>query len=218
MPHLQLADNNEIELTPQNFYGDVTTLAQNDPKELYIFVPAGYRGATEDMYVREDALDNLPQAEFEQVMFDLEDDDGMLSGKADRQRRRERRQFNKRRKQDTKAEKRATRGGGARRSAKEARIARRQEGKTSRKGMGGGAFDKILGVAGDIFGKGDAPIAVQGDFEYSTPDSRAGIMDQGNGNGDLDETFWDKNKMPIIIGGVALAGLGLFLATRKKKK
>lgn len=221
MANLQLAEN-DIQLTPQNFYGDVTALAENNPKELYVFIPAGYRGSQEDMYVREDALDNLPEHEFNKIMFDLEPyQETMLSGKAERKARRAERKANKARRKDITMTKRAGRGGGARRAAKQERVATRQAGKSERTAAGGGAggtFDKILGTVSGIFGGGgggEAPVAVQGDMQYNTAADRGGKMDDPPPPDE--DTFWDKYKVPIGIGAVVLIGGGIALAMRKKK-
>jgi hypothetical protein len=58
MGYLQLAENNYF------------MLAEN-PKENYIFIPAGYAGASKDMHVREDYFDNLSDAEYIAMMREL---------------------------------------------------------------------------------------------------------------------------------------------------
>jgi phage anti-repressor protein len=57
MSFLQLADNYSM-------------LAQNR-SENYIFIPAGYAGATKDMNVREDYFDNLSDAEYMAMIQEL---------------------------------------------------------------------------------------------------------------------------------------------------
>jgi len=57
MAFLQLADNYSM-------------LAQNR-SENYIFIPAGYAGATKDMNVREDYFDNLSDAEYMAMINEL---------------------------------------------------------------------------------------------------------------------------------------------------
>jgi hypothetical protein len=57
MAFLQLADNYSM-------------LAQNR-SENYIFIPAGYAGATKDMNVREDYFDNLTDAEYMAMITEL---------------------------------------------------------------------------------------------------------------------------------------------------
>ena len=49
---------------------DYSMLAEN-PKENYIFIPAGYAGASKDMHVREDYFDNLSDAEYMAMMQEL---------------------------------------------------------------------------------------------------------------------------------------------------
>jgi hypothetical protein len=59
MSYLQLADD------PYSY------LAANDPKQLYVFVPAGFMGATQDTYIREDKFDNLPENQYQIIMQQL---------------------------------------------------------------------------------------------------------------------------------------------------
>ena len=49
---------------------DYSMLAEN-PKENYIFIPAGYAGASKDMHVREDYFDNLSNAEYMAMIQEL---------------------------------------------------------------------------------------------------------------------------------------------------
>jgi LPXTG-motif cell wall-anchored protein len=59
MSYLQLAED------------PYTRLAANDPKQLYVFVPAGFMGATQDTYIREDKFDNLPENQYQIIMQQL---------------------------------------------------------------------------------------------------------------------------------------------------
>lgn len=59
MSYLQLADD------------PYTRLAANNPKELYVFIPAGFMGATQDTYVREDKFDSLPENQYQIIMAQL---------------------------------------------------------------------------------------------------------------------------------------------------
>jgi hypothetical protein len=187
-------------------------LADNDPyqhlaaapNELYIFVPAGYKGAEKDLYIREDLLDNLPDANFQQIMFDLEPYQAQgMSAKADRQQRREERKARK-----------ATKGGAARRDAKLQRVQARQQGKAARAAAGGGfggVLDKIGGVVSNIVGGG-------------APSTRELDINAGQGGVSIDyqggdePTFFEQYKTPLIIGGVVLAaGAAYFLINKNKK-
>lgn len=183
-----------------------TSLADNVMmnRDKYIFIPAGYRGAEKDLYVREDFFDDMPDSVYQQMMQELAAYQNTgLSGKADRKARRQERK-------DAKAAKKASRGGGARREARQKRLETKWAGKEKKaaaKGTGKGAnfLDKVGGIVGDIVGKGPVDIETDSlDFQY----------DQGGG----EPTFFDKYKVPLIIGGVALIGGGIYLATRKKKR
>ena len=183
-----------------------TSLADNVMmnKDKYVFIPAGYRGSEKDLYVREDFFDDMPDSVYQQMMQELAAYQNTgLSGKADRKARRQERK-------DAKAAKKATKGGGARREARQKRLETKwagKEKKASAKGSGKGAafLDKVGGIVGDIVGKGPVDIETDSlDFQY----------DQGGG----EPSFFDKYKVPLIIGGVALIGGGIYLATRKKKR
>jgi len=184
-----------------------TSLADNVMmnKDKYIFIPAGYRGAEKDLYVREDFFDDMPESVYQQMMQELAGYQNTgLSGKSDRKARRQERR-------DAKAAKKATKGAGARRDARQKRVDARMNAKVSKaaaKGSGkGGAFlDKVGGIVGDIMGKGGVEVATDTvDFNY----------DPAN---DLEPTFFEKYKVPLIIGGVVLIGGGIYMATRKKKR
>lgn len=184
-----------------------TSLADNVMmnRDKYIFIPAGYRGAEKDLYVREDFFDNMPESTYQQMMQELAAYQNTgLSGKADRKARRAERK-------DAKAAKKAGRGAGARREARQKRVDARMASKTARaeaRGGKGGAFlDKVGGIVGDLVGKGPIDVETDSlDIEYD-----------GQGGGG-EATFFDKYKVPLIIGGVALIGGGIYLATRKKKR
>jgi len=185
-------------------------LAERDPysylaesgKELYIFVPQGFKGSQKDMYVREDAFDNLSSAEYQQLMFELEpyQNKGM-SGKADRQQRK-----------DARAAKKATQGGGARRDARAMRQKGRQDSKLARVQAGGGIgniLGKVVDGAKSIFGK-DADTGL--DVSYSGGDGTQIDVNTGG-----EPSFMEKYKVPLIIGGVVLVAGGIYLATKKKR-
>ena len=175
-------------------------LAEGIPaKDLFVFVPAGFRGAVKDMWIREDAFDAMPEMEYLELMRSLEpyQNTGMsygftqLSGKAERQARRDARKQKKEGKAAVKQAKQA------------AKIERAKSGKT--------ALDTIIGgaqnIVGTIFGGGAAD------------KTKAEI--EGNIGGyefDLapEESFFEKNKTLIILGGVAVGGLALYMLTKKR--
>ena len=184
-------------------------LAERDPfsylaesgKELYIFVPQGFRGSQKDMYVREDTFDNLSPIDYQQLMFELEPYQNRgMSGKADRQARK-----------DARALKKTTQGGGARREARSQRQAQRQEARATRQASGGGFLDKIIGGATSIFGKEPTGAGLDVAFEGPTGNEYAASIGGGQ------ESFMEKYKVPLIIGGVVLVAGGIYLATKKKK-
>ena len=117
MAYLQLADN------------AYEHLAQR-PNEYYVFIPAGFRGAMKDSYIREDLFDNLSPYDYQQIMQELApyQNTGM-SDKASRKADREA-------KKTAKADKKATQGGGARRDARAERQAQRQQARIDKKSAG----------------------------------------------------------------------------------
>lgn len=159
-------------------------LAQ-DVMSNYIFIPAGYRGSTKDLYVREDFFDNLPESTYQAMMQELAQyqNTGLSSKASDR---RDARKAKRTEKKSTKAV--------TREAKKEKRSARF-----------GGVLDKVGGIVGNIIGGNKA-------------------IDITAGGGGLDIQYeeesstWDRYKVPIIIGGIALVGGGIYLATRKKKR
>lgn len=192
MGYLQLAEGDE-------FTSLAETVIQNRDK--YIFIPAGYRGASKDLYVREDFFDGMPEADFDLMMYELSNYQNTgLSAKADRKARR-----------DARAAKKATKGGGARREARQKRVDARMKAKVDKagaKGSGkGGAFlDKVGGIVGNIMGGKDQLEVTAGGGEFSV-------------DTDAQEESWiSRNKIPLAIGGIVLIGGGIYLATRKKKK
>ena len=188
MPYLQLSENNDM------------YLSQGGDSE-YIFIPEGFRGAPQSMYVREDYFDDMPDGMYMQIMNELEPyqpGDGLsFFGKKARERRAKRREERQARKTAKRQQ---------RYDAKQARIQARQDGRTKRTEMGGGFAGAIKGIGGAV----------------------SSIL--GGGQASMDDPMYDerfamevgpepepkKNYLPLIIGGVAAAGLVIFLVTRKK--
>lgn len=167
-----------------------------DVNELYVTIPDGY-GNT--MRVREDYFDRFSDCDFDEIMDTLEPS---MNGKAERKARREERKA-------ARAEKKAGRGGAARRDARLARVQARQEGKTARAASGGGVggvLDKIGGIAKNILG------GVTGSAEVDGIDRSLDISYDNA----PDEKKWYQNPI-VIVGGVAVLGLGIYAITRKKK-
>jgi len=186
--YLQLAEN------PYN------RLAQQAPNELYIFVPQGFKGSTKDMYIREDKFDDLPESDYRQLMMQLAPYQGQgMSELSDRASRKAERKARK-----------AGRGPEARRAAKQKRV----ETRAAARAAGGGVLDKVIGAATNIFGKGgDTLEPTERDFTITgTP----GSLDVSIDNADGEESFFQKNKIPLLIGGAVLVAGGLYLATKKK--
>lgn len=190
MAYLQLADNAYSHLAAA-------------PMEYYIFIPEGFRGALKDSYIREDLFDNMDPYDYAEIMRELApfQNTGMsdkASRKADRAA-----------KKDAKAAKKATQGGGARREARASRQSQRQQARIDKKAAGGGAggfLDKVIGGAKDIFGKGENSLDVQ---------AGGGGLEIDYNQGE--ESFFSKYKIPLIIGGVAVAAGTIYLVTKKKK-
>ena len=187
MSYLQLAEN-------ETYY-----LAENDPKELYIFVPQGYRGAEKDLYIREDLLDDLSDDQYNLMMYELSSFQNTgLSASATRKARREERRA-------ARKEKKAQRGAGARREARQKRIEARQAGRTQRGGIGG-ALDKIGGIVGGIFGTN----AQDKSLDVSYQDGDFGVTYED------EPSFFERNKLPLLIGGAVIIGGVIYLTMRKK--
>jgi hypothetical protein len=174
-------------------------LAQQAPNELYIFVPQGFKGSTKDMYIREDKFDDLPESEYRELMMQLAPYQGQgmseLSDRASRKAERKAR--------------RATKGGAARREARQKRV----ETRAAARAAGGGVLDKVIGAATNIFGKGGETLPTERDFTIT---GSPGSLDVSIDNADGEESFFQRNKIPLLIGGAVLVAGGIYLATRKK--
>lgn len=120
MAYLQLADD------------PYTHLAAGNVKELYLFIPAGFMGAEQDMYVREDKFDSLPENEYQILMAKLAPFQNTgLSGKGS----------------DKRAERRAKR-----KAEKETKKATKREARQKRVETRSAALSSVLGKASDIVG------------------------------------------------------------------
>lgn len=166
-------------------------LAENDPysylaepesaMDMYVFVPQGYRGATKDLYIREDMLDSLPKAAYSQMMYELEPYQPQgLSGKR----------------------------GDARRAARDARKDKRAAARETRSQRRSDMFGKLTDTASGLLqkftggGGSDVPTkGFEGSIEFGAPQ---------------EESTLSKFKIPLIIGGVALAGFMVYKFTKKK--
>ena len=175
-------------------------LAEGVPaKELFVFVPAGFRGAVKDMWIREDAFDAMTDSDYLELMRSLEpfQNAGLsygftqLSGKAERQARRDARKQKKQTKQEVKQAK------------QQAKIERAKSGKT--------ALDSIIGGAQNIVGS---------IFGTKTPDETKLDVEGTVGGVQFDvgpeESFFQRYQTPLIIGGLALGGYALYKFTTKR--
>lgn len=168
------------------------------PMDMYIFIPAGFRGSQEDVYIREDILDDLPENEYRAIMQELAPYQPRGLSANDKASRKEAR-----------AVKKAGKGGAARREAKQKRVETKQAGKADRIAKGGGAaniFGKVLDTAKGFIKNKDLDVEV----------------DQGGGfNVEFDkepeQSFFSKNKIPLLVGGAAVVAGVIYLATKKKK-
>lgn len=114
-------------------------------QDKYIFIPMGYRGAQKDLYVREDFFDNLPDSDYQQMMFELSkyQNTGLSSNASER---RAARKAKKAQKKSTKA-------------------ATKDEKKAKRAERFGGILDKVGGIVGNIVGGKSVDVtADQGGF------------------------------------------------------
>jgi hypothetical protein len=172
-------------------------------KDLFVFVPAGFRGAQKDMWVREDMFDNMPESEYKEIMNALEpyQSTGMsygftqLSGKAEREERKRLRM-----------EKKASRGAGARREARAERQAQRQAARLQRqeaRAASGNDLASILGKAGGIVSN----IMGGGDTRGVDVGGSVGGVEFGI---DSEQSFFEQYRTPLIIGGLALAGFAAY--------
>jgi len=177
---------------------DYSMLAEN-PKENYIFIPAGYAGASKDMHVREDYFDNLNDAEYIAMMRELAPYQGQglsvlpiaAAGVA----------------------------GNAIRNLIARRQARVAAGTAKPLFKPGGLISRI---GAKLKGQQSAPGT---DLMPVSMDPKSGGVQIG-GTIDIggaeqiipEETFFQKNKNLLLIGGaVAAAGI-IFLVTRKKRR
>ena len=163
------------------------------PMEMYIFIPAGFRGNEKDIYVREDMFDNLPEMEYRAIMDQLAPYQPQgLSAKGDKKAARK----------AERAIKKEGKGGAARREAKQKRV----ETRAAARGEKGGLFGKAIDAATNIFGNKDLAVTAGGgdvSLDYTNPAQ--------------EESFFSKYKLPILIGGGALVAGAIYLGTRKKK-
>jgi hypothetical protein len=192
MGYLQLAENNLEHLAevPAQYM------------DLYVFIPEGYRGATKDMYIREDVLDNLSPDAYARIMGELSDyqNTGLsdAASRAARKAQREKNAADRNTRKNTRSTAAATR-----QAARTERQALRSQNKG--KGGAGKIFGGILDTAKDIFGKGNVDVqAGGGDFSVDYSGSAP------------EESFFSKNKVWLIGGGVLLVG-GIVWYTMKKK-
>jgi len=194
MGYLQLAEND-----PYQHLAEVPSSAMR----FYVFIPEGYRGASKDMYVREDVLDDLPEETYTQIMSELQPYQNTgLSAPADRASRKAARDTRKAGREDRKNKRAAA--GETRQAARTERQRLRSEAKGKNAGAFAGILDKVTGAATSIFGSGSVDVqAGGGDFsvDYSAPQ---------------EESFFSKYKLPILIGGAAVIGGVIYLTTRKK--
>jgi hypothetical protein len=178
MAFLELAEN-------ENY----NAIAENNVMDKYVFVPAGYRGATKDMYIREDLLDNMPEAIVSELdAFNVRG----LSDKASRQARREQRKATK---QANKTE---------RRTARAARQQSRQEALKSIAGTAAGAVQNIFGT-GDTTATDTGDMPPEKDFSINI-DTQATFWEKNRS--------WI---LPVGIGAVVLTGAYFLLGNKKKK-
>jgi hypothetical protein len=164
------------------------------PMEMYIFIPAGFRGSREDVYIREDILDDLPEMEYRSIMQELApyQPSGMSAKDPGKKAARK----------AARAEKKEGKGGAARREAKQLRV----ETRAKARGEGGGLFGKAIDAATNIFGKKDL------DIEFDQAGGVNVAFDPAT-----EESFFSKNKIPLLIGGAAVVAGVIYLATKKKK-
>jgi len=192
MSFLQLADNYSM-------------LAQNRP-ENYIFIPAGYAGASKDMHVREDYFDNLSDEEYLAMMRELApyQTQGLsfipivAAG------------------------------------AKVAGAAKGMVGNTVRNLIARRKARVAAGTAKPLFKPGGlvSRIGAKLKGQQNEPtdlmpvnmDPKSGgvqiggTIDIGGADVPQEQTFFQKYKMPLLIGGGALLIGGIYLATRKKRR
>lgn len=192
MGYLQLAEND-----PYSHLAEVGA----DSMKFYVYIPEGYRGATKDMYIREDVLDDLPAATYAQIMFELApyQNTGLSASKEEREAQRSERKAGREERKNTRAT-----AGKTRQDARTERQRLRSESKGKGAGAFGGILNTVAGTAKDIFGKGNVDVnAGGGEFsvDYSSQP---------------EESFFSRYKIPIILTSAAVIGGGIYLFTRKK--
>jgi hypothetical protein len=175
----------QLQLAEDPFHALAEDIARN--QELYIFVPQGYRGASKDLYVREDVFDKLPQDQYNLMMQELEGYQNTgLSGKgADRRQARR--------------DKRA--------ADKQKRIETRQGGKAARAEKFGGILGKVTDTIGNIVGGGKQ-------VEFQAGGGEANISYKPDDQGSFYEN--NKTLIWVGVGGIALVGGYMLLKPKKK--
>lgn len=192
--------------------------AHIDTSDPYIFFPDGQGGG---MFIHESKFDSVPEDTFKRLMIQLAPfqpsvQSGELSEPvflADRNERRKERQEAKSRKREAKTQKKESKGSAQRERQERKKLkaeskaesrSKRAEAKLTKAQTGGG-FDvsKLTDTASSLIGKFTGKGGDGGDIPTgTTPETSS--------------SAWYKNPV-VIVGGVALLGAGIYLATRTKK-
>jgi hypothetical protein len=191
------------------------------------------------LFVREDYFDSLSENEFEAVMAEIELYEDGISGKGKQRRteRRERRQERKEKKTARKDEKQArktlkkdnkiqrkadrnTRKNDKRASKDSARATKAQAKLTKAEKKGstdwGGIIDSAGGVIGKFTGKGGDSDSTAADASITNNTGGGDSGASGGGSNNGDGTILGMPKTAVIIGAVAVLGIGAFMVMKKK--
>lgn len=194
----------------------------------YVWIPDKENGG--GFWMREDKLDTLNDNDFDNLMDDIapyeadvmglsEDSLQYLSGKAERQARREQRKDNKQAKTEAKTAKKAAKADNkqskadARRNRSEAKVIKAQakenmtpEERAARTGIVKDSINTVGGIVGNIFGKGgDAAGADTGG------DSEKGPHNEN-------DTIMGMPKTVVYVGGAVLVSVAAYMLLAPKKK
>ena len=195
MPYLQLAESG-IDYF-QGIQNSTRTLAENNPEELYIWIPDDPTGQT-GKWVREDYFDGLTDAQWEAVMGELADfQPTQMNGIFDRIRE----------------------NIAARRQRRDERRSQRQESRMKRiEGREGGLFGgKLKGFISSLIPGGDQT----GMMPATGFDTTGGMMTRDpNWNIEFGSqpSWFDRNKGWVLpVGGLAILGTGYLIYKQTKK-
>lgn len=200
--YLQLSENGNANSRQGNV---------KDNANPYVFVP-DITGNSRGFYVREDNFDDLDDKDWNALMVQIApyqpqvqnggmSEDYFLSNRASRKAKREQKTKDKQEKRQ------------AKNAIKKAKAVSIERG--DRKDM----LNNLVGGLTNIFGKKDSTATAPGDStNVDTTDTTNIDRTKAPEPGAPPESFWDKYKTPILIGGTVLTIAGIAYSVHNKRK